>query len=137
MEGSHPALPAQPGTHTCSLAIMPGIEKITEQETAHPSLHQLSQLTGAAATAAAGLADNITVSHEIEERAVATLIEEDEEEDDEEGGVNIVATERKPEGAVDQGAFGAEPATSSAQPSSQAAVSCQGLTFVQSTCNDV
>lgn len=24
MEGSHPALPAQPGTHTCSLAIMPG-----------------------------------------------------------------------------------------------------------------
>ena len=24
MEGSHPAQPAQPGTHTCSLAIMPG-----------------------------------------------------------------------------------------------------------------
>lgn len=24
MEGSHPALPAQPGTHTCSLAVMPG-----------------------------------------------------------------------------------------------------------------
>ena len=28
MEGSHPAQPAQPGTHTCSLAIMPGIVNI-------------------------------------------------------------------------------------------------------------
>lgn len=61
------------------------IEKITEQETAHPSLQQLSQLTIAAAAAASAnaaangavvanvandpLTENITISHEIEERA--------------------------------------------------------------------
>lgn len=103
MEGSHPALPAQPGTHTCSLAIMPGIEKITEQETAHPSLQQLSQLTATAAAAAVAantaLAENITVSHEIEERAVGTLIEESEEDDEED------SDEIKKDLAVDQGAF--------------------------------
>jgi High-temperature-induced dauer-formation protein len=78
MEGSHPAQPAQPGTHTCSLAVMPAIEKITEQETAHPSLQQLSQLTGAAATAAAanGAMENITISHEIEERGTIPELNE-------------------------------------------------------------
>uniref|UniRef100_A0A0P5QYT1 Protein HID1 n=1 Tax=Daphnia magna TaxID=35525 RepID=A0A0P5QYT1_9CRUS len=100
MEGSHPALPAQPGTHTCSLAIMPGIEKITEQETAHPSLQQLSQLTGAA-VAANGAMENITVSHEIEERATILAHSENVDEDS-----NSDETEKD---FVDQGAFHNEP----------------------------
>jgi len=83
MEGSHPAQPAQPGTHTCSLAIMPAIEKITEQETAHPSLHQLSHLTGSSS----GNLENITVSHEIEER---TIVEDDETESEIESEVPTV-----------------------------------------------
>lgn len=45
MEGSHPAMPAEPGTLKVSLALMPGIEKITEKESAHPSPQQLNQLT--------------------------------------------------------------------------------------------
>jgi len=83
MEGSHPAQPAQPGTHTCSLAIMPAIEKITEQETAHPSLHQLSHLTGSSSSNL----ENITVSHEIEER---TIVEDDETESEVENEVSNV-----------------------------------------------
>lgn len=38
-------MPAEPGTLKVSLATMPGIEKMTEKESAHPSQHQLSQLT--------------------------------------------------------------------------------------------
>ena len=45
MEGSHPAMPAEPGTLKVSLATMPAIEKITEKESAHPSPQQLNQLT--------------------------------------------------------------------------------------------
>ncbi|CAG7727053.1 unnamed protein product [Allacma fusca] len=45
MEGSHPALPAEPGTLKVSLASIPGIEKMTERESAHPSTQQLNQLT--------------------------------------------------------------------------------------------
>ena len=56
------------------------IEKITEQETAHPSLHQLSHLTGSSS----GNLENITVSHEIEER---TITEDDEIESDAENEV--------------------------------------------------
>ncbi|XP_035744103.1 protein HID1-like [Vespa mandarinia] len=36
MEGSHPALPAEPGTLKASLLETPGIEKMTEKESAHP-----------------------------------------------------------------------------------------------------
>ena len=60
-------------------------------------------MTGAAAAAAAGALENITVSHEIEERATA-LIEEDEEEDDEDSGAMEKDT-------VDQGAFQSEDPT--------------------------
>ncbi|KAJ9578600.1 hypothetical protein L9F63_005177 [Diploptera punctata] len=37
MEGSHPALPAEPGTLKATLPDTPGIEKMTEKESAHPS----------------------------------------------------------------------------------------------------
>jgi hypothetical protein len=45
MEGSLPALPAEPGTLKVSLATLPDITKMTERESAHPSPQQLSQLT--------------------------------------------------------------------------------------------
>ena len=45
MEGSRPALPAEPGTLKVSLATIPRIDKMTEKESAHPSPQQLSQLT--------------------------------------------------------------------------------------------
>ena len=80
-----------------------GIEKITEQETAHPSLQQLSQLTGAAASTNGAL-ENITVSHEIEERA-APLIDEEDEEDEEK-------TEKE---HIDEGAFQSEPVNAKLQ----------------------
>ncbi|PSN52202.1 Protein HID1 [Blattella germanica] len=48
MEGSHPALPAEPGTLKATLPDTPGIEKMTEKESAHPSVHQLCELTAAA-----------------------------------------------------------------------------------------
>lgn len=48
MEGSHPALPAEPGTLKATLPDTPGIEKITEKESAHPSVNQLCELTVAA-----------------------------------------------------------------------------------------
>ena len=41
MEGSHPALPAEPGTLKASLPETPGINQMTEEESAHPSLQQL------------------------------------------------------------------------------------------------
>jgi hypothetical protein len=64
-------------------------------------LRQLSQLTGAAAASANnGTLENITVSHEIEERAAA-LIEEDEEDDEDNSGAIDKDT-------VDQGAFQSE-----------------------------
>lgn len=78
----------------------PGIEKITEQETAHPSLHQLSQLTGAA-VAANGAMENITVSHEIEERATVLVQSENADEES-----NSDEPEKE---FVDQGAFHIEP----------------------------
>ena len=37
MEGSHPAQPAEPGTLKASLLETPGIENMTEKESAHPS----------------------------------------------------------------------------------------------------
>lgn len=36
MEGSHPAQPAEPGTLKTSLLDTPGIENMTEKESAHP-----------------------------------------------------------------------------------------------------
>lgn len=45
MEGSRPALPAEPGTLKTSLLDTPGIDKMTEQESAHPvSSSQPSQM---------------------------------------------------------------------------------------------
>lgn len=46
MEGSRPALPAEPGTLNATLAATPGIDKMTEQESAHPSAQILQELTG-------------------------------------------------------------------------------------------
>ncbi|KDR13834.1 protein HID1 isoform X2 [Zootermopsis nevadensis] len=48
MEGSRPALPAEPGTLKATLPDTPGIEKMTEKESAHPSVNQLCELTAAA-----------------------------------------------------------------------------------------
>ncbi|XP_071533729.1 protein HID1 isoform X2 [Panulirus ornatus] len=48
MEGAVPAQPAQPGTKTATLAAMPGLEKMTEKESAHPTTQQLNELTTAA-----------------------------------------------------------------------------------------
>ncbi|TRY70371.1 hypothetical protein TCAL_04485 [Tigriopus californicus] len=47
MEGAKPALPAEPGTLKASLMDMPGIENMTEKESAHPSQRQLDKLTRA------------------------------------------------------------------------------------------
>ncbi|KAL7638542.1 UNVERIFIED_CONTAM: hypothetical protein RMT77_011112 [Armadillidium vulgare] len=49
MEGSRPAMPAQPGTKTATLLEMPRIDKMTEKESAHPTSQQLDQLTSSAA----------------------------------------------------------------------------------------
>lgn len=49
MEGSHPALPAEPGTLKATLPDTPGIDKMTEKESAHPSVQQLCDLNTAAA----------------------------------------------------------------------------------------
>lgn len=48
MEGAVPAQPAQPGTKTATLAAMPGLENMTEKESAHPTTQQLNELTTAA-----------------------------------------------------------------------------------------
>nr|XP_022916431.1 protein HID1 [Onthophagus taurus] len=45
MEGSHPALPAEPGTLKATLPDTPGIGQMTESESAHPSYQQLEQLS--------------------------------------------------------------------------------------------
>ncbi|KAF4520052.1 hypothetical protein B566_EDAN008340 [Ephemera danica] len=45
MEGSKPAMPAEPGTLKATLPATPGIEKMTERESAHPTSHQLTELT--------------------------------------------------------------------------------------------
>ena len=64
-----------------------------------------------------GTLENITVSHEIEERATAAaLIEEDEDDDEDDSG----AIEKD---TVDQGAFQSEPEIASAVPPVQATVS--------------
>lgn len=44
MEGSHPALPAEPGTLKATLPELPGIGQMTERESAHPSFQQMEQL---------------------------------------------------------------------------------------------
>lgn len=44
MEGSHPALPAEPGTLKATLPDTPWIGQITEKETAHPGFQQNDQL---------------------------------------------------------------------------------------------
>ena len=45
MEGSLPALPAQPGTLKTSLLALPRIESLTEGVSAHPTQRQLDKLT--------------------------------------------------------------------------------------------
>ena len=44
MEGSHPALPAEPGTLKATLPDTPGIGQMTEKESAHPAFQQSDQL---------------------------------------------------------------------------------------------
>lgn len=44
MEGSHPALPAEPGTLKATLPDTPGIGQMTERESAHPAFQQMEQL---------------------------------------------------------------------------------------------
>lgn len=44
MEGSHPALPAEPGTLKATLPETPEIGQMTERESAHPSYQQVEQL---------------------------------------------------------------------------------------------
>lgn len=44
MEGSHPALPAQPGTLKASLPDTPCIGQMTEKESAHPTFPQMGTL---------------------------------------------------------------------------------------------
>ena len=41
MEGSRPAMPAEPGTLKATLMDVPGIDKMTEKESAHPSQRQV------------------------------------------------------------------------------------------------
>ncbi|XP_017777930.1 PREDICTED: protein HID1 [Nicrophorus vespilloides] len=43
MEGSHPALPAEPGTLKATLPDTPGIIQMTERESAHPAYQQIDQ----------------------------------------------------------------------------------------------
>lgn len=43
MEGSHPALPAEPGTLKATLPDTPGIGQMTERESAHPNYQQIEQ----------------------------------------------------------------------------------------------
>ncbi|XP_060521307.1 protein HID1 [Cylas formicarius] len=52
MEGSHPALPAEPGTLKATLPDTPQIAQMTERESAHPTYQQLDQvpLTNGVAT---------------------------------------------------------------------------------------
>lgn len=83
----------------------------------------------AAAAAASGssvngaLAENITVSHEIEERAAPLIEESDEDSHEDQSGASDLNNKATPAIAVDQGAFSSEPvASSSHQPSIQAAV---------------
>lgn len=45
MDGSHPALPAEPGTLKASLPDTPCIGQMTEKESAHPAFQQLEQLS--------------------------------------------------------------------------------------------
>lgn len=44
MEGSHPALPAEPGTLKATLPDTPGIGQMTERESAHPGFGQMDPL---------------------------------------------------------------------------------------------
>jgi len=48
MDGSRPALPAEPGTLNASLAATPAIEKMTEKEPAHPDPMTLQELSAVA-----------------------------------------------------------------------------------------
>ena len=52
MEGARPAMPAEPGTLKATLMDLPGIDKMTEKESAHPSQRQLDKLTKAGPGAA-------------------------------------------------------------------------------------
>ena len=52
MEGARPARPAEPGTLKATLMDLPGIDKMTEKESAHPSQRQLDKLTKAGPGAA-------------------------------------------------------------------------------------
>ncbi|KAF5279580.1 hypothetical protein FQR65_LT15377 [Abscondita terminalis] len=50
MDGSHPALPAEPGTLKASLPDTPGITQMTEKESAHPAYQQLENVTNGIST---------------------------------------------------------------------------------------
>lgn len=44
MEGSHPALPAEPGTLKATLPDTPGIGQMTERESAHPAFQHVEPI---------------------------------------------------------------------------------------------
>jgi len=73
MEGSFPALSAEPGTLKVSLASVPAIEKMTEKESAHPSTQQLNQLTCGSGN---GLLENLpkSLNNENQKQQVMTTI---------------------------------------------------------------
>ncbi|KAK4873721.1 hypothetical protein RN001_013081 [Aquatica leii] len=50
MDGSHPALPAEPGTLKASLPDTPAITQMTEKESAHPAYQQLETVTNGIST---------------------------------------------------------------------------------------
>ncbi|XP_063220814.1 protein HID1 isoform X2 [Bacillus rossius redtenbacheri] len=75
MEGSRPALPAEPGTLKATLPDTPGIDKMTEKESAHPSVQQLCELASAAAVNGSAGGDVPAVSAADAARSLAELEE--------------------------------------------------------------
>ncbi|XP_059489413.1 protein HID1-like [Neocloeon triangulifer] len=79
MEGSRPAMPAEPGTLKATLPAIPAIDKITERESAHPSSRQLNELTiGSLTSPESEVASSL--SRAAAETALLQIKEEDEGE---------------------------------------------------------
>ncbi len=80
MEGSRPAQPAEPGTLKATLMDLPGIDKMTEKETAHPSQRQLDKLTRAgpgAALFSTGMGDGDGVTEQKQKQEQENSSEEE------------------------------------------------------------
>lgn len=71
MEGSHPALPAEPGTLKVSLLDTPAIGQMTERESAHPVQSPLADFSPAESEAIIRT-KNTVITNEYEEESVAT-----------------------------------------------------------------